>query len=51
MSNYEFAEIERLLAEVLSKLKETHDPQLRRTMLADMRRLLSEADHLIAEGS
>jgi hypothetical protein len=50
MSQTEFSEVERLLAESLSELKETTEPELRRARLSDMRRLLAEADRLLLEG-
>ena len=49
MTDHEFSEVARLLEETLSELKQSHDPQLRRIMLADMRLLLAEADRLLAE--
>ena len=50
MSQTEFSEVERLLEESLSELKETTDPELRCAMPSDMRRLLAEADRLLLEG-
>lgn len=49
MSENKFAEIERQLQETLSELKQVRDPQLRQKMLADMLRLLVEADRLLSE--
>ena len=43
----EFAEPERALDEILSKLKGTRDPNQRRELLRDMRLLLSAADRVV----
>jgi hypothetical protein len=48
MSNHEFSDLLRQLEKTISQLKETFDPQIRRTMLADVARLLAEADRLLS---
>ena len=49
MVEHEFAEVARQLEETLSEINEVSDTDLRRKMLADMRRLLAEADRLLSE--
>jgi hypothetical protein len=49
MADDEFANVARLLEETLSELNQVSDPALRRILLADMRRLIAEADRLAAE--
>ena len=49
MADDEFANVARLLEETLSELNQVSDPALRRILLADMRRLITEADRLAAE--
>jgi hypothetical protein len=43
----EFAEIQRELGEIVSKLKATRDPQVKRRLLREMRLLLAQADRII----
>jgi hypothetical protein len=50
MSVDEFTEVERLLQETVSELKQANDPAIKRLLLADMRRLLAEADRLMLAG-
>jgi hypothetical protein len=45
----EFGNVQRRLQETLSELKRSHDPAVRRKLLADMRACLADADRLIAE--
>ena len=49
MTDDEFADVARLLEETLSEMNQVSDPALRRILLADMRRLIAEADRLAAE--
>ena len=42
--NNESSELQRNLEETMSKLKAARDPETRRKLLRDMRRLLAEAD-------
>jgi hypothetical protein len=43
----EFAEIQRELEQIVSKLKATHDPSVKRRLLREMRLLLAQADRII----
>jgi hypothetical protein len=47
----EFAAVARQLEETLSEINQVSDPVLRRKLLADMRRLIAEADRLAAKGA
>jgi hypothetical protein len=49
MPDDEFADVARQIEESLSNLNQVNDPTLRRKMLADMQRLIAEADRLAAE--
>jgi hypothetical protein len=51
MSNDKFADVARQLEETLSELNRVSGLALRRSLLSDMRRLISEADRLAAEGA
>jgi hypothetical protein len=46
MADRDFQQVQRELEEAVSKLKGTKDPQQRRQLLMEMRRLLAEADLL-----
>jgi hypothetical protein len=41
----EFADLQRKLEEIVSKLKTTRDGEARRQLLREMRRLLAKAEH------
>jgi hypothetical protein len=43
----EFAEIQREIEEIVSKLRLTHDPEVRRRLFRQMRVLLGDADKLL----
>lgn len=43
----EFAEIQREIEEIVSKLRSTHDPEVRRRLFRQMRVLLGDADKLL----
>jgi hypothetical protein len=43
---HDFAEVHRQLEEAVAKLKRATDPDLRRKLLTEIRRLLKEADRL-----
>ena len=42
----EFSEVQKDLEDILTKIKGTNDPTLRRSLLRDMKLLLKEADGL-----
>jgi formiminotetrahydrofolate cyclodeaminase len=44
-----FAQLQAELQNVLTRLKQTKDPKVRRELLHEMRRLLAEADRGIAK--
>lgn len=43
----DFAQVQRDLDETISKLKAARDPEARKRLLRDMRRLLVEADRIL----
>jgi hypothetical protein len=43
----EFSEIQRELEEIVSELKATHDPSVKKRLLRQMRLLLARADRII----
>jgi len=43
---HDYAEVHRQLEEAVAKLKRATDPDLRRKLLTEIRRLLKEADRL-----
>jgi len=47
MEKREFADVQREIEDVLSKLKSTKDPNVRRPLLREMRHLLGEAERLL----
>jgi hypothetical protein len=47
MSTPRVTAVEQKLAETLAKLKESKDPDIRRTLLTEMRILLAELDRLV----
>ena len=47
MLKREFTDVQRELEDVLSKLKATKDPNVRRPLLREMRHLLGEAERLL----
>jgi flagellar motor switch protein FliG len=49
MTPRDFNQMQRDLEEAMSKLKEARDPNARRELLAEMRRLLAEADRFNRE--
>jgi hypothetical protein len=46
MTERDFPQVQRDLEEVLSKLKTTLDPNVRKDLLREMRRLLADAERL-----
>jgi hypothetical protein len=46
MTDRDFSQLQRQLEEVMSKLKGSNEPKLRRDLLAEMRRLLAEAERV-----
>jgi hypothetical protein len=46
-TQHDFAEIQRSLEEILSQLKTTWEPNFRKKLLREMRRLLVEADRFL----
>jgi hypothetical protein len=46
MTERDFPQVERELEEVISKLKTTLDPNVRKDLLREMRRLLADAESL-----
>lgn len=49
MTPKDFQKVQRDLEEALSKLRNTNEPDARRELLAEMRRLLAEADRFNQE--
>jgi hypothetical protein len=49
MTEPEIATLEKKLDDVLARLKETRDPQLRRSLLAEMRGLMAELDRFVLD--
>ena len=49
MTPKDFQQLQRELEEAMLKLKNAREPNLRRELLADMRRLLAEADRFNQE--
>ena len=49
MPKQEFVNVARQLEDTTSKLKNTSDPRVRLKLLSQMRRLLAEADRLLAD--
>ena len=47
MTKPEIAVVERKLEEVLTKLKDAHDPEQKRALLKQMRTLMAELDKLV----
>ena len=48
MTERDFRQVQQELDEVLSKLKTTNEPKLRRDLLTKMRRLLDEAERVVS---
>jgi hypothetical protein len=46
MTDRDFRQVQRELDDVMSKLKEAPEPKLRRELLKEMRRLLTEAERV-----